>query len=307
MADFNPFLQNSNPNATPAKAPIKPKSVKSSAFSNRREDDSELAENFNLKTVNSSSPAWDNIINPNKEVGLTRKDIGDPEAHNKVMRGIIITVASVIVLILLGVGYFYVKNTLDEKNRIIEQNSNAAISKNVNPEQKSVEKSNIQLKNAVLDSKKVDNDAPKGLVSARVNDDKTFIVDANDSDSYKLSIPNLTDFKPVKQACELKNVATNCYLGSGTLDNKNGFKIWAVRDAKQSSLMFSLVDVQKVPENGAAVAFTKKIPYNGKNYSGLFIVNKNQTGFAVLSEDANTINNITNGQNRFNIQQVAKK
>ena len=89
MANFNPFLQNSNPNAAPAKAPTKPKSVKSSVFSNRREDDSELAENFNLKTVNSSSPAWDNIINPNKEVGLTRKDIGDPEAHNKVMRGII--------------------------------------------------------------------------------------------------------------------------------------------------------------------------------------------------------------------------
>ena len=85
MADFNPFLQNSNPKTTPAKAPVKPKSVKSSAFSNRREDDSELAENFNLKTANSSSPAWDNIINPNKEMGLTRKDIGDPEAHNKMI------------------------------------------------------------------------------------------------------------------------------------------------------------------------------------------------------------------------------
>lgn len=307
MANFNPFLQNSTPNAAPTKAPVKSKSVKSSAFSNRREDDSELAENFNLKTANSSSPAWDNIINPNKEVGLTRKDIGDPEAHNKVMRGIIITVASVIVLILLGIGYFYVKNTLDEKNRIIEQNSNAAISKSVNPEQKNVEKSNVQLKNLVLDSKKVDNDAPKGLVSARVNDDKTFIVDANDSDSYKLTIPNLTDFKPVKQACELKSAATNCFLGSGTLDNKSNFKIWAVRDAKNSSLMFSLVDVQKVPENGAAVAFTKKIPYGGKTFNGLFIVNKNQTGFAILSEDSNVINNITNGQNRFNMQQVAKK
>lgn len=264
-------------------------------FANKPQGDSNKAPN----AVNNQMDAalWDDIMDPSKSTGIKAKDIGDPEKNNKRMRNMIIIITCLLLIALAFAGYLVLRHAVGIRTKMLQNSTSTSESgpkiEAVKPEK--TKKTN-GINNPVADNDAI-GEAAKGDVTASI--DKRDVSVKADGNENRLQIPALTeDIKATSAACTLKTPGANCYLGESKVKDKT-VMLWSFRDAKTSALLASTSDVKTTPPNGSAAAFISQISYNGKNLSGLFIVDTDQTGVLIASEDQGTINEIAAGSSRF--------
>lgn len=244
--------------------------------------------------------AWAEVMRANRGTGLTIADYGDPEKGIRRSRMIVLIVTAVVVGLAVA-GFLYLKHAVDIRQEMLENSANVSSQA---PEQKKVKETPDETKktgditNPAADSDAV-LEAVTGDVSA-VASKNTVSLKAGDKE-HLLTVPALTaDVKAASEQCILKEQAANCYLGESEVNGKK-VMLWAYRDAKTSALLSSEQDSKKTTPNGSAVAFIRQVSYNGKNLTGLFIVEPDQTGWLVASEDQATISTIATGDSKFQV------
>lgn len=245
--------------------------------------------------------AWDEVMRGNRATGLTIADYGDPEKGIRRSRMIVLIVTAVVVFGLAVIGFLYLKHAVDIRQEMLENSANVSSQA---PEQKKVKENPDETKragsitNPAADSDKV-LESVSGDVSATASKN-TVSLKAGDKE-HLLTVPALTtDVKAASEQCVLKEQAANCYLGESEVSGKK-VMLWAYRDAKTSALLSSEQDAKKTTPNGSAVSFIRQVSYDGKNLTGLFIVEPDQTGWLVASEDQATIATIATGDSKFQV------
>lgn len=245
--------------------------------------------------------AWDEVMRGNRATGLTIADYGDPEKGIRRSRMIVLIVTAVVIFGLAVIGFLYLKHAVDIRQEMLENSANVSSQA---PEQKKVKENPDETKkagsitNPAADSDKV-LESVSGDVSATASKN-TVSLKAGDKE-HLLTVPALTtDVKAASEQCVLKEQAANCYLGESEVSGKK-VMLWAYRDAKTSALLSSEQDAKKTTPNGSAVAFIRQVSYDGKNLTGLFIVEPDQTGWLVASEDQATIATIATGDSKFQV------
>lgn len=242
---------------------------------------------------------WNDILDPGKATGIEVKDLGDPEKKNKRMRNLVVIGTCLLLVAFAAAGYFALQHAVNIRTEMLQNSANVATEgpkvEEVKPEE---QKKTNGVNNPVADNDSI-GEAAKGDVAASI--DKRDVSIKADNKENRLQVPALTeDVKTTSTACTLKTAGANCYLGESKVKDKT-VMLWAFRDAKTSALLASTTDVKTTTPNGSAAAFISQISYNGKNLSGLFIVNTDQTGFLIASEDQGTINDIAVGSSKFQV------
>lgn len=248
-----------------------------------------------------SQAAWDEVMRADRATGLTKADYGDPEKIVRKSRMIVLIVTALAIVALATAGFFYLKHAVDVRQEMLANSSNVSSQA---PKQKKMEETPDESKKAgSLTNPIADSDAVLDAVSGDVSATavkNTVSIKAGGKE-HLLTIPALTaDVKASTEGCVLKDAASNCYVGESEAAGKKVL-LWAYRDAKTSALLSSEQSAKTVDPNGSAGAFIRQVSYNGKNFSGLFIVEPDQTGWLVASEDQATIASIASGDSRFQV------
>lgn len=262
---------------------------------------------FNNKPTSSKTQAtntqaaWDEVMRADRSTGLTKADYGDPEKGIRRSRMIGLVVTVLVVICLAAASFFYLKHAVDVRQEMLANSSSvsskAPAQDKVKEEEDTTKKSG-DIVNPVADSDAV-GDAVQGNVTATASKN-TVSIKAGGRENL-LTMPALTaDVKATTEQCVLREVAANCYLGESEVSGKK-VMLWAYRDAKTSALLSSELDAKTTTPNGSAVSFIRQVSYNGKNLTGLFIVEPDQTGWLVASEDQATITAIASGDSKFQV------
>jgi hypothetical protein len=228
---------------------------------------------------------WKNLISGQPSPEETRR--ADRIRRRRTAIGITIAIVAVLAL---SVGMFLaVRVTLNRKldyNQRQSTSTSAPASPTVKPNKASP---NGSFSNPAAAADGIGN-APTGDVGVSfdlstmkfVNPDKT---------SSAVSFPSFESMKVVSEPCVLKSAAATCYIGVGKVGSAD-VSVYAFRNAKTSSLLYSSEASSSVPSNGAAFAYTQKVSANGKSQNGLFIVLKNQNGVLLTSSDGSALSSI---------------
>lgn len=248
-----------------------------------------------------SQAAWDEVMRADRATGLTKKDYGDPEKGIRRARMTVIIVTALAIVALATAGFLYLKHAVDVRQEMLANSSNVSSQA---PKQEKMEETPDETKKAGgLTNPIADSDAVMEAVSGDVSATaakNTVSVKAGGKE-HLLTIPALTaDVKASAEECVLKDPASNCFVGESEVAGKKVL-LWAYRDAKTSALLSSEQAAKTVTPNGAAAAFIRQVSYDGKNFSGLFIVEPDQTGWLVASEDQGTIEAISSGDSMFQV------
>lgn len=264
-------------------------------FANKPRENANVSPSVTNKQTDAA--LWEDIMDPSKSTGIKAKDIGDPEKNNKRMRNLIIIITCLLLIALAFAGYLALQHAVNIKTKMLQNSASTSVTE---PKVEEVKPEKTKKTNGI-NNPVADNDAigEAAIGVANVSIDKRDVSIKVDGNENRLQIPALTeDIKATATACTLKTPGSNCYLGESKVKDKN-VMLWSFRDAKTSALLASTSDVKTTPPNGAAAAFISQISYNGKNLSGLFIVDTDQTGVLIASEDQSTINEIAAGSSRF--------
>ena len=140
-------------------------------------------------------------------------------------------------------------------------------------------------------------DAADGDVNGSV-DNNTIVIKVGSSE-HRVQFPALTDkINASSKACVLKEKASNCYIGTSKVTDKD-VKLYVTRDAKTNALLTGSSSPQIVQQNGAAVAYTRPYQLQGQQSYGLIVVMPDQTAVIAISSDQNAIATLAAGNSHF--------
>ena len=253
-------------------------------------------------TTTPSSMSWDDIMTPGANTGLTTdKQLGDfPKKERASKRKAVIIGIAVVLAIVIPM-FLLLNHYAKERNAIIEQNLTTVKETPKRVESRVTPDTSSAYKNPAEDSTDV-GDPAKGNTEGRVDGKKVILT--SDGREAAFMFPSVKDkINGVSSKCVLDKTAENCYLGEATSSNGKTIKLWAFRDAKQSSLLSSTSDANIVSAGGAALAFTTKNVENGKKDNYLYIVLSNQTGVLAVTDDSVALDAMINGADAFQVQQ----
>jgi hypothetical protein len=245
---------------------------------------------------NQSSDDWDELIN---NPPSTDADIARPDRILKKKRVTLIAIIIIGLLALSAGGYFGSQAMLNSriKNDTSGTTSTTAPTPTSVPSKTSTKQSGLTNPASSVTGLM---DSPSGDINVKA-DGNTITFENPDKSSSAIQLKTVSKITATTSACTLKDANTTCFLGSGQVD-KNAVDIYAFRNAKTSSFLYSKNDAKQVNSNGASSAFMQSITYNAKSQSALYIVLSNQNGIMITSNDSATVENIANDTaNHFTI------
>jgi hypothetical protein len=236
--------------------------------------------------------AWETIFDSKKSGIEDIKGIKLEKSSNR--KKILIIAASIVTIMALGFGgYCLYDYMMSLRNNQIVNNEQPSTSSSQSVNQNG-------LKNPAADANDI-NGSLSGPVQITVEDNRNVALNLPDKKKHTLVFPALTDNITVSSDdCTLKNQAANCYLGTSKVNDQN-ISIYAIRDAKSSSLLYASTDYKVTPSNGAGLAYVRKMTVSDKkDVTALIIVFKDQTGVILTSDNADAITSLAAGDTHFN-------
>lgn len=270
---INPFLEDDDENQQPVDEDIDETDVESLA----------------------NSKAWGAIMDPSTATGITDDETTKKlDAKERKRKVIIIGIVVLAIIALVG-GLCYFGYQLKAARNAY--NSDTSVTAPT-PKRKSVvsEKTGPGQYNPATKSKDV-LDAAGGDVNGSV-DNNTIVIKVGSSE-HRIQFPALTDkINASSKACVLKEKASNCYIGTSKVNDKD-VKLYVTRDAKTNALLTGSSSPQIVQQNGAAVAYTRPYQLQGQQSYGLIVVMPDQTAVIAISSDQNAIASLAAGDSHF--------
>lgn len=242
-----------------------------------------------------NSKAWGAIMDPSTATGIT-DDETTKKLNAKERKRHVIIIGIVVLAIMALVGAIcYAGYQLNAARSAY--NSDTSVTAPT-PKRKSVvsEKTGSGQYNPAAKSKDV-LDAADGDVNGSV-DNNTIVIKVGSSE-HRVQFPALTDkISASSKACVLKEKASNCYIGTSKVTDKD-VKLYVTRDAKTNALLTGSSSPQIVQQNGAAVAYTRPYQLQGQQSYGLIVVMPDQTAVIAISSDQNAIASLAAGDSHF--------
>ena len=242
-----------------------------------------------------NSKAWGAIMDPSTATGIT-DDETTKKLNAKERKRHVIIIGIVVLAIMALVGAIcYAGYQLNAARSAY--NSDTSVTAPT-PKRKSVvsEKTGSGQYNPAAKSKDV-LDAADGDVNGSV-DNNTIVIKVGSSE-HRVQFPALTDkINASSKACVLKEKASNCYIGTSKVTDKD-VKLYVTRDAKTNALLTGSSSPQIVQQNGAAVAYTRPYQLQGQQSYGLIVVMPDQTAVIAISSDQNAIASLAAGDSHF--------
>ena len=242
-----------------------------------------------------NSKAWGAIMDPSTATGITDDETTKKlNAKERKRHAIIIGIVALAIMALVG-AICYAGYQLNAARSAY--NSDTSVTAPT-PKRKSVvsEKTGSGQYNPAAKSKDV-LDAADGDVNGSV-DNNTIVIKVGSSE-HRVQFPALTDkINASSKACVLKEKASNCYIGTSKVTDKD-VKLYVTRDAKTNALLTGSSSPQIVQQNGAAVAYTRPYQLQGQQSYGLIVVMPDQTAVIAISSDQNAIATLAAGNSHF--------
>lgn len=242
-----------------------------------------------------NSKAWGAIMDPSTATGITDDETTKKlNAKERKRHVIIIGIVALAIMALVG-AICYAGYQLNAARSAY--NSDTSVTAPT-PKRKSVvsEKTGSGQYNPAAKSKDV-LDAADGDVNGSV-DNNTIVIKVGSSE-HRVQFPALTDkINASSKACVLKEKASNCYIGTSKVTDKD-VKLYVTRDAKTNALLTGSSSPQIVQQNGAAVAYTRPYQLQGQQSYGLIVVMPDQTAVIAISSDQNAIASLAAGDSHF--------
>lgn len=242
-----------------------------------------------------NSKAWGAIMDPSTATGITDDETTKKlNAKERKRHVIIIGIVALAIMALVG-AICYAGYQLNAARSAY--NSDTSVTAPT-PKRKSVvsEKTGSGQYNPAAKSKDV-LDAADGDVNGSV-DNNTIVIKVGSSE-HRVQFPALTDkISASSKACVLKEKASNCYIGTSKVTDKD-VKLYVTRDAKTNALLTGSSSPQIVQQNGAAVAYTRPYQLQGQQSYGLIVVMPDQTAVIAISSDQNAIASLAAGDSHF--------
>lgn len=242
-----------------------------------------------------NSKAWGAIMDPSTATGITDDETTKKlNAKERKRHVIIIGIVALAIMALVG-AICYAGYQLNAARNAY--NSDTSVTAPT-PKRKSVvsEKTGSGQYNPAAKSKDV-LDAADGDVNGSV-DNNTIVIKVGSSE-HRVQFPALTDkINASSKACVLKEKASNCYIGTSKVTDKD-VKLYVTRDAKTNALLTGSSSPQIVQQNGAAVAYTRPYQLQGQQSYGLIVVMPDQTAVIAISSDQNAIATLAAGNSHF--------
>ena len=242
-----------------------------------------------------NSKAWGAIMDPSTATGITDDETTKKlNAKERKRHVIIIGIVALAIMALVG-AICYAGYQLNAARNAY--NSDTSVTAPT-PKRKSVvsEKTGSGQYNPAAKSKDV-LDAADGDVNGSV-DNNTIVIKVGSSE-HRVQFPALTDkINASSKACVLKEKASNCYIGTSKVTDKD-VKLYVTRDAKTNALLTGSSSPQIVQQNGAAVAYTRPYQLQGQQSYGLIVVMPDQTAVIAISSDQNAIASLAAGDSHF--------
>lgn len=242
-----------------------------------------------------NSKAWGAIMDPSTATGITDDETTKKlNAKERKRHVIIIGIVALAIMALVG-AICYAGYQLNAARNAY--NSDTSVTAPT-PKRKSVvsEKTGSGQYNPAAKSKDV-LDAADGDVNGSV-DNNTIVIKVGSSE-HRVQFPALTDkINASSKACVLKEKASNCYIGTSKVTDKD-VKLYVTRDAKTNALLTGSSSPQIVQQNGAAVAYTSPYQLQGQQSYGLIVVMPDQTAVIAISSDQNAIATLAAGNSHF--------
>ena len=242
-----------------------------------------------------NSKAWGAIMDPSTATGITDDETTKKlNAKERKRHVIIIGIVALAIMALVG-AICYAGYQLNAARNAY--NSDTSVTAPT-PKRKSVvsEKTGSGQYNPAAKSKDV-LDAADGDVNGSV-DNNTIVIKVGSSE-HRVQFPALTDkINASSKACVLKEKASNCYIGTSKVTDKD-VKLYVTRDAKTNALLTGSSSSQIVQQNGAAVAYTRPYQLQGQQSYGLIVVMPDQTAVIAISSDQNAIASLAAGDSHF--------
>lgn len=242
-----------------------------------------------------NSKAWGAIMDPSTATGITDDETTKKlNAKERKRHVIIIGIVALAIMALVG-AICYAGYQLNAARSAY--NSDTSVTAPT-PKRKSVvsEKTGSGQYNPAAKSKDV-LDAADGDVNGSV-DNNTIVIKVGSSE-HRVQFPALTDkINASSKACVLKEKASNCYIGTSKVTDKD-VKLYVTRDAKTNALLTGSSSPQIVQQNGAAVAYTRPYQLQGQQSYGLIVVMPDQTAVIAISSDQNAIATLAAGNSHF--------
>lgn len=242
-----------------------------------------------------NSKAWGAIMDPSTATGITDDETTKKlDAKERKRHVIIIGIVALAIMALVG-AICYAGYQLNAARSAY--NSDTSVTAPT-PKRKSVvsEKTGSGQYNPAAKSKDV-LDAADGDVNGSV-DNNTIVIKVGSSE-HRVQFPALTDkINASSKACVLKEKASNCYIGTSKVTDKD-VKLYVTRDAKTNALLTGSSSPQIVQQNGAAVAYTRPYQLQGQQSYGLIVVMPDQTAVIAISSDQNAIATLAAGNSHF--------
>lgn len=263
------------------------------------DDEDQQVENENIDETDveslAKSKAWESIMDPSIATGITDDEtIKKVDVKEKRHKTILIVIALIALIALIG-AICYAGYQL----KVAQSAYNSGTSVTApTPKRKSVvsEKTGSGQYNPAAKSKDV-LDAADGDVNGSV-DNNTIVIKVGSSE-HRVQFPALTDkINASSKACVLKEKASNCYIGTSKVNDKD-VKLYVTRDAKTNALLTGSSSPQIVQQNGAAVAYTRPYQLQGQQSYGLIVVMPDQTAVIAISSDQNAIAAMAAGNSHF--------